>query len=68
MLSDDGGRSWRLSADSNFGGVHFPNEDQAVEFADGRVAIFARGLGYYRTRTISSDGGEHWGTTEVLDT
>nr|DAA35232.1 TPA_inf: sialidase NEU1.2 [Karenia brevis] len=68
MLSDDGGKSWRLSADDDFGGRHFPNEDQAVELSGGHVAIFARGLGFFRTRTVSEDGGDHWGTTEVLET
>lgn len=66
LLSDDGGHTWRISADADFGGFHFPNEDQAVEFHDGRVAIFSRGLGLHRLRTISLDGGEHWGKTESI--
>lgn len=65
LLSDDGGHTWRISAGADFGGYHFPNEDQAVEFLDGRVAIFSRGRGIGRTRTMSLDGGEHWGKTEV---
>jgi sialidase-1 len=40
MLSDDNGKTWRLSADSNFGGEHWPNEVQAVELSDGHVVFF----------------------------
>lgn len=67
LLSDDNGYTWRLSADHNFGGRFWPNECQAVELAGGRIAIFSRGLGFQRTRTISTDGGEHWGETELVD-
>lgn len=67
MLSDDNGRTWRLSADSDFGGDHWPNEVQAVELSDGHVAFFSRSLLTHRLRTESPDGGEHWGASEVLN-
>lgn len=67
LLSDDDGFTWRISADDNFGGKFMPNEDQAVELSGGRVAIFARGFGFERTRTESPDGGEHWGSTELVN-
>lgn len=66
LLSDDKGLTWRISADHSFGGLYMPNEDQAVELSGGRVAIFSRGLGKRRTRTVSEDWGEHWGKTELL--
>jgi Neuraminidase (sialidase) len=68
MLSDDNGKTWRLSADSNFGGEHWPNEVQAVELSDGHVVFFSRSLLSRRLRTESYDGGEHWGSSEVLET
>lgn len=68
LLSDDDGRTWRLSSDHDFGGRHFPNEAQAVELPGGQVAIFARGFLFERTRTVSPDGGDHWGETDVLNT
>ena len=66
LLSDDGGHTWRLSADNDYGGRYWPNEDQAVELTDGRIASFARGLGFRRTRTVSPDSGEHWGETQLV--
>jgi len=76
MLSDDGGRTWRISIDHDYGGVYLPNEAQAVELSGGRVASFSRaGIGpndktysYRRLRSVSSDGGEHWEHTEQLET
>jgi len=66
LVSDDDGHSWRLSKDHNFGGKYLPNEDQAIELRGGRVAIFSRGFGFHRTRTISTDWGDHWGVTELV--
>lgn len=76
ILSDDGGLTWRISADNDFGGKYLPNEPQAVELSGGRVASFSRaGIGpndttysYRRLRSVSSDGGEHWEETEELET
>lgn len=76
LLSDDHGMSWRLSSDRDYGGDYLPNEAQAVELSRGRVASFSR-LGivpkattysYKRVRSVSSDGGEHWEKTELLET
>jgi len=68
LLSDDNGETWRISADNNFGGDHWPNEVQAVELSDGHVVFCSRSLLSRRLRTESKDGGEHWGPSEVLET
>ena len=65
LLSDDGGKSWRIGAidDQNVGNdVINPNETTLVELADGRLYVNARDQhgtsGATRAYTYSSDGGE----------
>lgn len=62
ILSDDGGRSWRVGfVDRNDGTVINANETSAVELADGRVLFNARnhrGSGSARVQAVSADGGD----------
>jgi sialidase-1 len=59
MLSDDGGKTWRISAPIQRGG----NECQIVEREDGTLWLNARlgsGYGGFRGVSTSQDGGETW--------
>ena len=62
-ISDDGGETWRHSAEiaeSEEG--HSGDESQMVELADGSVLLTARDEpeGEYRLLSVSQDGGETW--------
>jgi sialidase-1 len=74
ILSDDGGRTWRLGfVDRNDGGEINANETTVAELADGRLYFNARnhrGTGPARVHAYSSDGGgtldpEYTGIEEI---
>ncbi len=61
IMSDDGGRTWRLGGRSDAG----TNESQAVELADGRLMLNMRNHpptpgANHRMVATSRDGGETW--------
>lgn len=59
MLSDDGGKSWQISAPIQTGG----NECQVIERADGSLFVNTRMQGDFqgfRGIATSSDGGATW--------
>ncbi|WP_340379687.1 sialidase family protein [Streptomyces sp. SS7] len=63
LLSDDGGRSWRLGfVDAGHDGTVNPNESTAAQLPDGRVYFNARDQGGRapgnRVDAVSADGGE----------
>lgn len=63
LLSDDGGRSWRLGfVDAGRDGTVHPNESTAAQLPDGRVYFNARNQGGRapgnRLDAVSADGGE----------
>ncbi|BCJ35834.1 hypothetical protein Athai_33370 [Actinocatenispora thailandica] len=63
ILSDDGGRTWRLGfVDDNDGPAINANETAVAELPDGRLYFTARnhrGTGPARVHAWSADGGEH---------
>ena len=61
LLSDDEGRTFRLSGYINGGREHHLMEPQVVELADGRVAMLLRSMSEgVLLRSDSSDGGVTW--------
>jgi sialidase-1 len=59
-FSDDGGKTWRQSADSVDQPGRGAMEPEVVELADGNLLMIIRTqLGHIATST-SSDGGDHW--------
>jgi sialidase-1 len=65
ILSDDGGRTWRIGGDS----VDGTNESQVVQLADGRLMLNMRNHpsrpdGNFRMVATSRDGGESWTTAQ----
>jgi sialidase-1 len=65
ILSDDGGRTWRIGGVS----VDGTNESQVVQLADGRLMLNMRNHpprpdGSFRMVATSSDGGESWTTAQ----
>ena len=65
ILSDDGGRTWRLGGDS----VDGTNESQVVQLADGRLMLNMRNHpsrpgDNFRMVATSSNGGESWTTAQ----
>lgn len=63
LLSDDGGRTWRIGAvDTPQGGPLHPNETTGSQVADGTIVVSARDQDgqdeWHRLRTASVDGGE----------
>ncbi|MER5431960.1 sialidase family protein [Streptomyces sp. NPDC002588] len=63
LLSDDGGRTWRLGfVDADYDGTVNVNESSAAELPDGRVYLSAREQGGRapgnRVDAVSADGGE----------
>ncbi|WP_202805882.1 sialidase family protein [Actinopolymorpha alba] len=63
LLSDDGGRSWRIGAvDAGLDGAVKPNETTAAELPDGRLYLNTRNQGgsapETRAHTLSGTGGE----------
>ncbi|QDU31527.1 HEAT repeat protein [Anatilimnocola aggregata] len=60
QLSDDGGKTWRPSADRVDQPKRGAMEPEVVELADGKLLMIVRTqLGYIGTST-STDGGDHW--------
>ncbi len=67
-ISDDGGETWRLSADvAEPDDQNYGDEAQLVELADGKVLMTARDnpKGQSRKLTVSHDGGETWSTHRI---
>ena len=62
LLSDDGGRNWRMSTAITPG----CNESQVVELSDGRLMMNMRSYNRMNCRAISysEDGGETWSEIE----
>jgi len=62
LLSDDGGRNWRISTAITPG----CNESQVVELSDGRLMMNMRSFNRLNCRAISysEDGGESWSEIE----
>jgi len=59
-LSDDGGQTWRASADKVDQPRRGAMEPEVVELEDGRLLMIVRTqLGIIGT-SLSTDGGEHW--------
>lgn len=63
LLSDDGGRTWRIGAtDTPQGGPRHPNEATAAALPDGTIVVSSRdqaGLDqWHRLQATSTDGGE----------
>lgn len=66
QLSDDGGRTWRRSADTVDQPKRGAMEPEVVELADGTLMMIIRTqLGYIAT-SKSSDGGDHWSEPSKL--
>ena len=71
-LSDDDGRTWRLSADRRHGkspaGKTAPclQEPGLIELNDGRLMMYARSNERRQWRLYSTDGGEHWTEPEPV--
>lgn len=64
LLSDDGGRSWRIGAEQPGDERIEANETTAAELPDGRVYFSTRNQakgGATRARAVSTDGGETFG-------
>lgn len=62
LMSDDGGRTWRIGAvDTPQGGTRHPDETAGAELADGTLVFSSRDQGgadgWHRLRATSSDGG-----------
>ena len=70
LLSDDGGRSWRIGAVQPADGVIDANETTAAELSDGRVYFStrnqARGASTTRAYALSDSGGESFDQPYVL--
>jgi len=63
--SDDHGKTWQVSKTPDGGQA---NEDEIVELTDGRLLLDARqNLGTFRSRFLSSDGGQTWGPNQPDD-
>jgi len=65
ILSDDGGRTWRIGGES----VDGTNESQVVQLADRRLMLNmrnhpSRADGNFRMVATSIDGGESWTTAQ----
>jgi hypothetical protein len=60
MLSDDGGRTWRRSAEITVDTLRGVMEMQIVETAPDRLFCLFRTKGGYLYQTASEDGGETW--------
>lgn len=71
-LSDDDGRTWRLSSDRRRGtpppGAKKLSlqEPGLVELKDGRLMMYARSNERRQWRLFSTDGGEHWTEPEPV--
>ncbi len=65
-LSNDGGHTWRPSADRLDQPKRGAMEPEVVELSDGRLLMIMRTqLGYIAT-SISEDGGDHWSASSQL--
>ncbi|WP_425616075.1 exo-alpha-sialidase [Anatilimnocola sp. NA78] len=65
-FSDDGGKTWRQSADSVDQPQRGAMEPEVVELADGKLLMIVRTqLGHIGTST-STDGGDHWSEPSKL--
>lgn len=67
ILSDDGGKTWRIGAsDTPKGGPRHPNEATAAVLPDGTIVVSARDQDgaddRHRLRAVSTDGGESFDT------
>lgn len=66
LLSDDGGQTWRASADRVDQPKRGAMEPEVIELADGRLLLIARTqLGHIAT-SRSTDGGDHWSAPSKL--
>jgi sialidase-1 len=59
-LSDDGGRSWRKSADQVDQPKRGAMEPEVVELEDGRLMMIIRTQVGRIATSLSTDGGDHW--------
>jgi sialidase-1 len=59
-LSDDGGRSWRRSADKVDQPRRGAMEPEVVELAGGKLLMIVRTQVGRIATSLSTDGGEHW--------
>lgn len=65
-FSDDGGNTWRQSADSVDQPQRGAMEPEVIELADGKLLMIIRTqLGHIATST-STDGGDHWSEPSKL--
>lgn len=66
-LSDDGGRSWRRSADGLTAVGRGCHEPTVVELRDGRLLCYLRTTNACIYRSTSADGGDHWTVPEPTE-
>ena len=69
-LSDDEGKTWRLSKTTIQPPPDVPSalqEPGVIELKDGRIMMLSRGGGGCQWRSYSSDGGETWTPVERTD-
>jgi sialidase-1 len=66
FFSDDGGKTWRKSADTVSAPKRGAMEPEVIEMAGGKLLMIIRTqMGYIATAT-SKDGGDHWGEPSRL--
>lgn len=71
VISDDDGKTWRLSADRRRGGKENGKEialqePGLVEMKDGRLMMYARSDRRRQYKLFSTDGGDHWTEPEPI--
>jgi sialidase-1 len=67
IYSDDGFRTWRVSADRMSASGKASHEPSIVELRDGRLLCFLRTECRCIYRSYSEDGGDHWIEPEPTD-
>jgi len=67
FLSDDDGRTWRMSPDQMTAPGRGAHEPSVVELADGTLMVVLRTTQRCPYRAFSENGGEHWSEPEPMD-
>ena len=67
FISDDGGESWVMSADTMTAPGRGAHEPSIVELSDGRLLCFLRTTNERIYHSYSDDQGMHWTTPEPTD-